>query len=122
MTSRRQASGLPCGANRNALMYVRRDRLIRAVKTECFQTGGDFFTVLDRYDGCMSHWFLCGVAGLSARVVGGMRVCGNRRSPGVGVNRRRRCGTVCLQAKTKTQCFAAEEIKYEIASSVMQGL
>ena len=112
--SRRQASGLPCGVNRNTLMHVRRDRLIRAVETESLQTGEDFFTVLERCDGCMFHWLLCSVAGLSARVVGGMRVCCNRRSPGVGVNRRRRCGTVCLQAKTKPQCFAAEEIKYEI--------
>ena len=47
---------------------------------------------------------------LSAHVVGGKRVCRSRRSPGVGVNRRRRCGSVCLQAGAEPECFAAEEI------------
>jgi hypothetical protein len=47
--------------------------------------GEDLVTVIERCDDRMARLLLCGVAGLSARVVGGMRVCARRFSPGVGV-------------------------------------
>ena len=104
------------------MLHVQRDRFIKAVNVDRFQTGEDLVTVLERCDGGMAHWFLCGVAGLSARVVGGVRMCARRFSPGVGVNRRKRCGSVCLQAGAKPGCFAAEEIKYEVGPVCHAGV
>ena len=116
-----RASGLPGGLNRHTVLHVQRDRFLTAVNVERSQTGEDLVTVLERCDGSMAHWFLCGVAGLSARVVGGVRMCARRFSPGVGVNRRKRCGSVCLQAEAKLECFAGEETKYEVGSVCHAG-
>ncbi len=89
LSSHRRASGLPCGLSRRTLLQVQRDRVYLQVMDEATRTERDFFTVSEKSDDTFARWFLCGLAGLSARVVGGLRVCTSRRSPGVGVNRRR---------------------------------
>jgi len=121
LASRRRASGLPCGLNRHTLLHVQRDRFLTGVNAECFQKGEDLVTVLERCGGSMAHWILCGLTGLSARVVGGVRISARRFSPGVGVGGKKlRIGGASLCSKlvksrsTASECVSAVEEKYDV--------
>ena len=89
LSRRRRASGLPYGISSRALLDVEHRNFYKSVEAELRRTGGDIVTVGERCDPRMFKWFLCGLSGLSARVVGGMRICARRFSPGVGVGGRK---------------------------------
>ena len=85
LLSCRRPSGLLCGLNLRILLQVERERFAIAVAAEKSRTAEDFVTVLERCDGRLAQWVLCEIAGLSARVVDGVRVCARRLSPGAGI-------------------------------------